>query len=204
MLLKNQIARLIVMSENIELEKQTEIQTDYHTYQSHGGHFHKDDYEFVLFLSQMRDEQAEEYLKENVSMESEGRLDPFQFDCLLGKITRTWNGNGRRRKTPNFEHLWVVQNNHKPFRAEEEDIDTECEKTTKVEAIIYYLLRNKEDFEEDLEEDLEEKLRKKSNGVIETKCMSDRELLASIFLITDRKKYNVLRNKFPNLFKKNC
>ena len=196
MLLKSQIARLVVMSENIGLEKQTEIQRNYQTYQSLGGHFHEDDYELVLFLSQMTDEQAEEYLKENISIEEEQKLDPFQFDCLLGKIMRTWNGNGRIRKTPNFETLWVGQSNQKSFIMEGKYIDMECEKTTKLEAITYYLLRNKKD--------LEEELRKRSNGAIETRCMSDRELLASIFFITDREKYNALRSRFPNLFKNNC
>lgn len=184
------------MSENIGVEKQAEIQRNYQTYQSLGGHFHEDDYEFVLSLSQMRDEEAERYLQKRIFTEEEENLVPFQLDCLVEKIMRTWNGNDRRRKTPNFENLWVVQNNHKSFKMEDEDIDIECEKTTKVEAITYYLLRNKKDFEEEKRTSL--------NGAIETRCMSDRELLASIFFITNREKYKALINRFPNLFKNNC
>lgn len=63
------------------------------------------------------------------------------------------------------------------------------------EAMAYCMLRNRENLiKTEPELSIEDRR-------VETKCMSDRELLTCIFLITNLQKYYSMRTKFPNMFK---
>lgn len=177
---KNRVAKLTPMLNSIEVEQEIQILDTYEDYYSSGGILTQEDYELVLSITHMQEEDAKQELfncLEQVNKEREKeKYEKARIDSLL-------------------EREWVACQSNCVAKRREENGDVEATRVevSKKEAIAYYLLRCQENFGVDTKDE-------ETKGT-PTNCMSDRELLATIFFITQKSKYYSMREGFPTMFK---